>query len=44
MREVVGVDIPRPRDIFTIQTQPEFRSIYDRVWEHLGEEMKQSEL
>lgn len=44
VREIVPVDIPRPRDIFTIQTEPKFRDIYDRIWEHLGEEMKVSEL
>ncbi|NKB21035.1 MAG: ATP-binding cassette domain-containing protein [Alphaproteobacteria bacterium] len=38
--EVVPVDIPRPRDIFSIQSEPSFRSIYDRIWEHLGEETK----
>lgn len=42
--EVVPVDIPRPRDIFNIQTDPRFRGIYDRIWEHLGEEMKESVL
>ena len=38
--EVVPVDIPRPRDIFSIQSEEAFRTIYDRIWEHLGEEMK----
>lgn len=40
VREVVAVDLPRPRDIFTIHTDPDFREIYDRVWAHLAEEMK----
>lgn len=44
VREVVPVDIPRPRDIFNIQTEPAFRNIYDRIWEHLGEEMKEGAL
>jgi len=38
--EVVPVDIPRPRDIFSIQSEEAFRTIYDRIWVHLGEEMK----
>ncbi len=42
VREEVPVDIPRPRDIFTVQTLPEFRAIYDRIWAHLGEEMKET--
>lgn len=42
--EVVPVDIPRPRDIFNIQTDPTFRGIYDRIWEHLGEQMKEHAL
>lgn len=42
--EVVPVDIARPRDIFTIQSDPNFRTVYDRIWEHLGEEMKATAL
>lgn len=42
VREVVPVDLPRPRDIYTINTDPKFRAIYDRVWEHLAEEMRQT--
>jgi len=41
IREVVPVPLPRPRDIFSIHTDPAFRSIYDRLWEHLAPEMKQ---
>ena len=40
VREIVPVDLPRPRDIYTIHTDPRFRKIYDRVWKHLAEEMK----
>ena len=40
VRETVPVDLPRPRDIFTIQTDPAFRAIYDRIWGGLAEEMK----
>jgi NitT/TauT family transport system ATP-binding protein len=41
VREVVPVDLARPRDIFTISTEPEFRALYDRVWAHLADEMRQ---
>lgn len=40
VREVVDVTLPRPRDIYTIHTDPEFRKIYDRVWGHLADEMR----
>ena len=40
VREVVPVNLPRPRDIFSIHTDARFRAIYDRVWAHLAEEMK----
>lgn len=42
VREVVDVDLPRPRDIYTIHTDEKFRAIYDRVWSHLADEMKVS--
>lgn len=42
VREVVPVDLARPRDIYTINTDPKFRAIYDKVWEHLAEEMRQT--
>jgi len=41
IREVVPVNLPRPRDIFTIHTDPAFRALYDRLWAHLAQEMKQ---
>jgi NitT/TauT family transport system ATP-binding protein len=44
VREVVSVDLPRPRDMFNIQSDPGFRDIYDRIWEYLGEEMRESAL
>jgi len=40
VREVVKVDLPRPRDIYTIHTNTHFREIYDKVWEHLADEMR----
>jgi NitT/TauT family transport system ATP-binding protein len=33
------VDIPRPRDIFRIATQPAFRSLYDTIWQELATQM-----
>ena len=42
VREVVPVDLTRPRDIFSIHTDARFRAIYDRVWAHLAEEMKEA--
>jgi NitT/TauT family transport system ATP-binding protein len=43
IREVVPVPLPRPRDIFSIHTDPAFRDIYDRLWAHLAQEMKQEQ-
>jgi NitT/TauT family transport system ATP-binding protein len=40
VREIVDVDLPRPRDIYTIHTDRHFREIYDRVWQHLADEMR----
>ncbi len=42
VREVVPVPLPRPRDIFTIHTDPAFRRVYDHIWAHLADEMKES--
>lgn len=40
VREVVEVDLPRPRDIYIIHTDAHFRRIYDRIWQHLADEMR----
>lgn len=40
IREIVPVDLPRPRDIYNVHTDPRFREIYDRIWGHLADEMK----
>jgi NitT/TauT family transport system ATP-binding protein len=40
VREVFPVTLPRPRDIYTIHTNQIFRSLYDKVWAHLAEEMR----
>ena len=42
IREIVKVNLPRPRDIYTIHTDPQFRALYDQVWEHLADEMRQT--
>jgi len=42
VREIVPVDLPRPRDIYRIHTDSRFREIYDRIWTHLADEMKGS--
>ncbi len=41
IREIVPIDLPRPRDIYTIHTDPGFRILYDKIWVHLAEEMKE---
>jgi NitT/TauT family transport system ATP-binding protein len=33
------VDIPRPRDIFFLHDQPEFRRLYDLIWNELAVQM-----
>ena len=40
VREIVPVNLPRPRDIYTIHTDPAFRDLYDRIWSHLADEMR----
>ncbi|MGH3440565.1 MAG: ABC transporter ATP-binding protein [Nitriliruptorales bacterium] len=40
VKRVYGVDLPRPRDLFSIQTSPEFRAVYDPLWEQLQSEMR----
>lgn len=40
VREIVPVDLPRPRDIYTIHTDPDFRRIYDYIWGHMADEMR----
>jgi NitT/TauT family transport system ATP-binding protein len=42
VREIVPVPLPRPRDIYTIHTDPIFRDLYDRIWAQLAEEMRVS--
>ena len=43
LRSVAEVDIPRPRDVFTIHSQEAFRKTYDQLWQELREEVQRSE-
>ena len=38
--EVMPVDLPRPRDVYTIAVDPRFRALYDRLWDRLADEMR----
>lgn len=40
VREIVPVTLSRPRDIYTIHTNPTFRVLYDKIWAQLAEEMR----
>lgn len=40
VREIVPVTLSRPRDIYTIHTDPTFRELYDKIWAHLADEMR----
>lgn len=40
VREIVPIHLPRPRDIYTIHTDPAFRDLYDQIWSHLADEMR----
>lgn len=42
IRDVVPIPLPRPRDIFTINTDATFRDLHDKIWQHLAEEMRVS--
>jgi NitT/TauT family transport system ATP-binding protein len=43
LRSVTPVDIPRPRNVFRIHREENFREIYDNLWEELREEVQRSE-
>jgi NitT/TauT family transport system ATP-binding protein len=34
------VNIPRPRDVFTIQKDPQFQRLYDELWTELAAQVK----
>jgi NitT/TauT family transport system ATP-binding protein len=40
IRAVEAVDLPRPRDVFRLATQPAFRRLYDRLWDVLRSEVQ----
>ncbi len=43
VRSVTRVDIPRPRDVFSIHGKEAFRRTYDKLWKELREEVRRSE-
>lgn len=42
IKDDILVDLPSPRDVYSVTTHPRFRKIYDKVWSHLAEEMRDS--
>ena len=40
VKDVVAIDLPRPRDVEEIRLTPEFVQIYKRVWDSLREEVE----
>jgi NitT/TauT family transport system ATP-binding protein len=42
IKALFEVDLPRPRDIYQLQTSPAFHHIYDQVWRVLEDEMKEA--
>jgi NitT/TauT family transport system ATP-binding protein len=40
VKDVVTIDLPRPRDVEEIRLTPEFVEIYKRVWDSLREEVE----
>jgi NitT/TauT family transport system ATP-binding protein len=40
VKDVVPIDLPRPRDVEEIRLTPEFVEIYKRVWDSLREEVE----
>jgi NitT/TauT family transport system ATP-binding protein len=40
VKDVVRIDLPRPRDVEEIRLTPEFVEIYKRVWDSLREEVE----
>ncbi|HBK80452.1 MAG TPA: ABC transporter ATP-binding protein [Nitrospinae bacterium] len=43
IRSVTPIEISRPRDVFRIHSEEAFRTVYDRLWEELREEVQRSE-
>ena len=40
IRDVVAIDLPRPRKVEEIRLTPEFTALYRRVWDSLREEVE----
>ena len=41
IKAVFDIDIPRPRDIYQLQSSDVFHRVYDRVWKVLEDEMRE---
>lgn len=39
IKSIENVTIPRPRDVFKIHESPEFRAVYERLWQQLRPEV-----
>lgn len=42
VKEIIDIDIPRPRDLIALRGEPVFISLYKQVWELLSEEVLRS--
>jgi NitT/TauT family transport system ATP-binding protein len=42
IKAIYSVELPRPRDIFKVQVLPEFRALYENVWQVLQDEMREN--
>jgi NitT/TauT family transport system ATP-binding protein len=43
IKSIENVTIPRPRDVFRIHESPEFRAVYERLWQQLRPEVNLSQ-
>ena len=42
VKEIVEVDIPRPRDVIAVRETPAYHRLYQRLWHSLGQEFQQT--
>jgi NitT/TauT family transport system ATP-binding protein len=42
VKEIVDVDIPRPRDVIAVRETKEYQRIYKSLWRSLGEEFSRA--
>jgi NitT/TauT family transport system ATP-binding protein len=42
VKDIVEVNIPRPRNVIAVRETPEYQRIYQRLWHSLGEEFQQT--